>query len=269
MWVEKRLSAKGVSELAEPSYLELQAYCGGTKHMGGLKATGELIELCHIDKGKYVLDVGCGVGVTPCHIAEKRVCRVVGIDISQRMIDWSNRRAKRQGVKDRVEFRVADAQDLPFEDALFDVVIGESITTFIEDKPRAISEYVRVTKPGGYVGLNEETWIKAPPPMELVEYTSHMWDIDVEILTSDRWKDLFERSGLRDVVVRTCEFKGSLDEYIDGIRSLGVRDFLGMVYRFLSLYMRNSAVRKYYRERSLPPKNLWEYLGYGIYVGEK
>ena len=96
---KKQLSPEEISEL-EPSYFELQAYWGATKHMGGLRATKELIELCHINKGKYVLDVGCGVGITPCYIAKRHGCRVVGVDISEGMIDWSNERAKREGVED-------------------------------------------------------------------------------------------------------------------------------------------------------------------------
>ncbi|MDI6888137.1 MAG: class I SAM-dependent methyltransferase [Methanocellales archaeon] len=83
--------------------------------MGGLKATRELIELCHINKGKYVLDVGCGVGKTPCYVAKMYGCRVVGVDISERMVDRAKERAKREGVENRVEFRVADAQNLPFD----------------------------------------------------------------------------------------------------------------------------------------------------------
>ena len=103
------LSPEEISELETP-YFELQAMFGSTKHGGGLTATRELIELCHIDEGKYVLDVGCGVGLTPCYIAKRYGCRVVGVDISEKMIDRSNERAKREGVEDRVEFRVADAQ---------------------------------------------------------------------------------------------------------------------------------------------------------------
>ncbi len=90
--------------------------------MGGLKATRELIELCLVDKDKYVLDVGCGVEMGACYIAKKCGCRVLGVDIRERMIARSNERTKREGVKDRVEFQVADAQNLPFEDALFDVM---------------------------------------------------------------------------------------------------------------------------------------------------
>jgi ubiquinone/menaquinone biosynthesis C-methylase UbiE len=75
------------------------------------------------------------------------------------MIDRSNEAAKREGVEDSVEFQVADAQDLPFENDLFDAVITESVTAFPEDKQLAVREYVRVIRPGGYVGLNESTWL--------------------------------------------------------------------------------------------------------------
>jgi len=215
------------------------------------------------------LDVGCGVGITPCYIAKTYDCRVAGIDISEKMIDWSNERAKREGVENRVEFRVADAQNLPFEDAVFDVVIGESITAFLEDKQRGVSEYVRVIKPGGCVGLNEMTWMKVSPPTELVEYYSRTTGAKPE--TSDGWKGLLEGSGLRDIVVRTYKLD-VLSDFIDRIRRLGSEDFSRALYRFLSLSISSPVFRKYMKE-TLPPlkitKDIIKYLGYGIYVGRK
>lgn len=264
----KQLSPEEISE-PELSYFGLQAYWGTLKpHMGGLKAT-ELIELCHINKDTYVLDVGCGLGITACNLAKRYGCRVVGVDISERTLNRSNEGAKREGVENRVEFRIADAQNLPFEDVLFDVVIGESVTAFPEDKKRAVSEYVRVTKPGGYVGLNECTWIKASPPTELVEYLSRITGAKLE--TSDGWKELLEGSGLREVVARTYKIN-ALSQFINEIKQLGLKDFLRGWYRFLSLYIKSSAFRKYLKE-AWPPKNIFKnyfkYLGYGIYVGRK
>lgn len=118
-------------------YFDFAAKVGLTKHLGGLVATEELIELCHIGEGKYILDVGCGAGVTPSYIAKRYGCKVVGVDISEGMIERSREMAKREGVADRAEFRVADAQDLPFEDDLFDAIITESVTSFPDDKQRA------------------------------------------------------------------------------------------------------------------------------------
>ena len=265
---KKQLSPEVISELEHP-YFELQASWGMTKHMGGLKATRELIELCHINKGKYVLVVGCGVGITPCYLAKRYDCRVVGVDISEGMIDRSNERAKREGVEDRVEFRVADAQNLPFEDDLFDAVICESVNAFIENKQRAASEYVRVIKPGGYVGLNECTWIKAPPP-ELVEYLSRTTGVK-EILTSDGWEELLERCGLTDRVVRTYKIN-ALSQWINEVRQLEFLDFLRAWYRFLFLLTKSPACRRFAKEALSMPKSifgLFKYFGYGIYVGRK
>jgi SAM-dependent methyltransferase len=76
----------------EPTFFDFAAEVGLTKHLGGVGATEELIELCHIGEGKYVLDVGCGAGVTPCFIAKRYGCRVVGVDISEGLIERSNSR---------------------------------------------------------------------------------------------------------------------------------------------------------------------------------
>lgn len=253
----------------EMSYFELQAYWGATKHAGALKSTKELIELCHLEKGECILEVGCGVGITSCYIAKRYGCRVVGADISEKMIKWSNERAKREGVEKYIEFRVADAHNLPFEDGVFDIVIGESITAFLKDKQKGISEYVRVTRPGGYVGLNEMTWMEVPPPAELVEYYSRTTGAEPE--TTRGWKELLEGSGLRDIVVRTHKLD-VLSDFIERIRRLGSEDFSRALYRFLSLSISSPAFRRYMKE-TIPPlkitRDIIKYLGYGIYVGRK
>jgi ubiquinone/menaquinone biosynthesis C-methylase UbiE len=251
---------------SELSYFGLQAYIGTTKHMGGLKATKALIELCHINKDAHVLDAGCGVGATACYLAKRYGCSVVGVDISEKMIARSNERAKRERVEDSVEFRVADVQDLPFGDTLFDVVIGESVITFIEDKRRAISEYVRVTKPGGYVGLNEEIWLKAPPT-ELVEFAKRTWEIKAQVPTADGWAGLLEDAGLRNIIVKT--YKVSALRESSQLRRYGFHDLFRMFYRTLFLYTKSSVFRRYMKERKYFPKKLFEYLGYAIFVGRK
>ncbi len=162
---------------------------------------------------------------------------------------------------------MADAEALPFEKGLFDIVIGESVIAFL-DKQKAISECVRVTKAGGYIGFNEATWNKRPP-IEFVEYISRITGAKLE--TSDSWKKLLESSGLRNVEVRIYKLS-AVSQFIEEIRYIGLKDFVQGWFRFLSLYIRNSAFRKYLRE-AWPSKsvfkNYYKYLGYGLYVGEK
>jgi SAM-dependent methyltransferase len=263
---EGETSARAVGE---PSYFEFQAMFGATKHGGGLRATRELSKLCHINESSYVLDVGCGVGMTPCDLTRWHGCRVLGVDIRESMIDQARHRAQREGVEHLVEFRVADAQNLPFEDALFDAVIGESVTALLDDKATGIGQYVRVTKPGGYVGLNEMTWLKTGPPAVLVDYYYRTTGARPE--TSEDWQQLLQGAGLTEVVVRTSRMK-VVDEYIDGLRRFGVRDLLSTGLRFLSLTFTSPAFRRYARG-TIPSagvvKAIFEYLGYGIYAGRK
>ena len=123
--------------------------------MGGLGATKELLALCHVDEAREVLEVGCGIGVEPANLARAHGCRVVGIDRSEQMIEWSRRRAREHGVIDRVELVVADVTDLPFGDGRFDVAFAESVLAFVGDRTAALREMARVVRPGGFVGFNE------------------------------------------------------------------------------------------------------------------
>lgn len=232
-------------------------------HFGGLEATRELIELCLIDKDKYVLDVGCASGKTACYLAKRYACRVVGVDILERMINRSKERAKRESVEDRVRFQVADAQNLPFEEDLFHVVIGEFITGLLDDKRRAVNEYLRVTKPGGYVGLNEATWRKTPPPGELVRYLSATFGVKGKLLTSEGWKELLAAAGMRDMVVRTHKVSTS------SAWREGLEDVVRLWHRVLHMYIRSSDFRRFMRETLSLPRSLFDYFGYGIYVGRK
>jgi len=252
------------------SYFEMQAYWGVSKpHMGGLRATKELIRLCNIDKDKYILDVGCGVGVTPCYLAKKYGCKVIGIDISKSFLSKARERAKREHIEDRVKFKIADAQNLPFKNRIFDAVICESVNAFVKNKQKAIKEYARVTKPAGYVGLNEAIWIKKPSA-EFAEYITRITSAKFE--NSDSWKKLLENSGLKNIEVKTYKISAMSKAYVDEIKYIGLRDLVRGWYKALCLYIKSSAFRKYLKE-AWPSKsvlkNYYKYLGYGIYVGRK
>jgi ubiquinone/menaquinone biosynthesis C-methylase UbiE len=255
----------------EEHFFDFAAEVGLTKHLGGVEATDTLAELCHVGEDKIVLDVGCGAGVTPVYLAKMYGCRAVGVDIVARMIERCEERARREGVMDRTEFRVADAQDLPFDDDLFDAVITESVTAFPEDKQRAVNEYVRVTKPGGYVGLNESTWLQTSPPPEVVAWASQEVGASVSPLTREEWVTMLQNAGLQDIVARIHtietgdEAKGILARY-------GCLGMVRVFWRMAALYVRNPTYRQFVRgvrEEGLTPENLQEYFGYGLYVGSK
>lgn len=255
----------------QQTFFDFAAEVGLTKHFGGLEGTQELARLCHIEEVAFVLDIGCGAGVTSCFLAKRYGCRVRGVDIRAKMVERSAQRAMKAGVADRVEFQVADAQDLPFEENLFDAVISESVTAFPEDQQGAVVEYVRVTKAGGFVGLAEATWLKVPPPPELVAWVSQDVGACVRPLTSDAWAGLLEAAGLQDITMRIYPVEAKKEARLLA-RRYGVGGILTSALRALAMYVRNPAYRAFVRsvsESGVIPENLNEHFGYGLYVGRK
>ena len=253
------------------TFFDFAAEVGLTKHIGGVAATESLIYLCQIDQDSYVLDVGCGVGVTACYLTRKTGCRVMGVDIVPGMVERSNQRAQKEGFAGQVEFRQADVQDLPFEDQTFTVVISESVTAFPPDKAKAVSEYFRVLKPGGYIGLNESTWLKFPPPQEMIDWVSQDLGMSAQPLQTEEWEKLLLDAGFREVFTEIDEIdvqvesKGLLKRY-------GCGGMLGIFGRMLALYMKNPAYRDFVkstREGGVVPEGIDQYFGYGLYVGKK
>lgn len=253
----------------ESHYFELQASWGITKHMGGLKATRELIEACRIDQNSLVLDVGSGVGITACILAGEYGCEVVGVDLSEMMIRRARERAERKKVEHKVTFKIGDARNLPFEDGFFDAVICESVAAFPKDKQKVVREYARVTKTGGFTGMNEATWVE-PPPRELVDYM-HRALGHAEFFDPQGWTHLLKEAGLKDLDVRVYK-TNALRQWVSEARQINPQDYLSAWGNLIKLIFKSPEVRKWIKNIAVPPKSafrLFQYFGYGLYVGKK
>jgi ubiquinone/menaquinone biosynthesis C-methylase UbiE len=247
-------------------YFEFLANLGLTKHLGSMEATRKLVELCDIGSGQLVLDVGCGVGATPVHLARAADCRVVGVDLLERMITQARGRARTEGVGGEVRFAVADARRLPFRDDAFDVVIMESLNVFFEEKLKAMRGYVRVTRPGGYVGITEMTWLKPPSPERADYYRRTVY---ADPLQAEGWIALLEEAGLQNVeadvqqVDLPRESKGRIQRY-------GCRGIMKAMLGASLVLFKDRASRAFLRDvgRSLP-RDVTDDVGYGVYAGRK
>jgi len=194
-------------------------------HFGGLRATDRLMELCEAGEGNKILAVGCGTGYSACYVARKYNCRLVGIDISEAMIERARERAEEMSLTDKVQFEVGDAHDLTFDDGSFDIVITEFVTVFL-DKPKAFSEYVRVLRPGGHVGVNE-LYKAEEIPAEAAEVISEVEagfreavGLPFYLPTTAEWEGWFEGAGLTDVRLEVVDYDYSLGEYVEAVGGL-------------------------------------------------
>ena len=116
-----------------------------------IQLVGEnLCEALDIRAGSAVLDVAAGNGNATLAAAH-RWCRVTSTDFVPALLELGRARANAEGLK--VDFREADAENLPFADESFDYVLSSFGVMFTPDQQQAASELYRVCKKGGRIGL--------------------------------------------------------------------------------------------------------------------
>jgi ubiquinone/menaquinone biosynthesis C-methylase UbiE len=242
----KRLPHREVSQL---SYCDFMAYLGVPLfQFGGLKIAEDLLRRCGLNDKSTVLEVGCGTGFMACRLAEERGSRIVGVDISSRMIELARERAKRQKVEDRVVFEVADACDLPFEDNTFDVVFTQFVTVFL-DKNKALREYFRVVKHGGTIGVVEIFKDEKIPEYSLIqieeaeEIMSRTTGFDFRLPTVSQWKGWFEDAGA--LTLQTAEHKKmTAKESWNFLKIVGLSPLLKIELRYFYHLLFNAGIRR-------------------------
>ena len=187
--------------MEELNYFELLAWLGiGSSHPGGFPATQQNLDALQVSQEDYVLDAGCGSGLTACYLAKKRGCKIIGIDLNAQMVEKACQRAVNEGVSHLVEFRVADVYQLPFDDNCFDLVLAESITVFL-NKVNVYREFSRVLKPEGRVGDLEMVLMKELPP-NLRTQMEECFGSGTDPLLYEEWLDAIAQAGFHDVEIK-------------------------------------------------------------------
>lgn len=116
-----------------------------------LQIVGEsLAEAVDIRAGERVLDVAAGNGNATL-AAARRFAEVTSTDYVPALLDKGRERARAEGLA--VQFQIADAEQLPFEDGSFDVVLSTFGNMFAPDHHRSASEMLRALRDGGRIGL--------------------------------------------------------------------------------------------------------------------
>jgi SAM-dependent methyltransferase len=110
-----------------------------------------LAEALEILPDERVLDVACGSGNGAIAAARRSWGGAIGCDFVPALLERGRERAAAERLG--VEFLEADAQDLPFEDASFDIAISIFGAMFAPDQKRTADELLRVVRPGGRIGM--------------------------------------------------------------------------------------------------------------------
>jgi len=142
-----------MSDLSTIKSRQQQMWATGDFAMVGLNAmlVSELLcEAVDLRAGQTVLDVATGSG-NAALAAARHWCEVTGIDYVPALLARARERAAAERVP--VTFRYADAENLPFPDHSFDVVLSTFGVMFAPDQTKAARELLRVCRSGGKIGL--------------------------------------------------------------------------------------------------------------------
>jgi SAM-dependent methyltransferase len=141
---------KDIGELKESLHATWNAGDYGFIATGLQASARAFLERLGIAPGTVLLDVACGTGQLAIPAA-KGGAEVTGLDIAENWIDRARRNAAAEGVE--AAFDVADAEDMPYGDARFDLVASMIGVMFAPRPERAAAEMLRVCRPGGRIAL--------------------------------------------------------------------------------------------------------------------
>ena len=189
----------------------VQELLGEAFHPGGIDLSTRLVHSLNLPDDSRVLDVACGIGTTTLIMERRFGFDAVGLDFSQSNVDKAIASA---GTNPPVlsEFVQGSADDLPFEDETFDAVICECAVSTFADQPKALSEFHRVLKPGGVVGITDMV-VTAPLPDDIAKHIAP-WTCMAEAHDIVGYQRLFHDAGFC-VAHYADESQGLLDMVSD------------------------------------------------------
>jgi ubiquinone/menaquinone biosynthesis C-methylase UbiE len=204
------------------------AYATSAVHASG-EDLQVLIETADLNGSESALDLGCGAGHTALALA-RHARDVVAADVTPEMLQVAQQLAGQRGLTN-VRFQEADATDLPFEPASFDLVTSRYSAHHFPDPARAAAEVARVLRPGGRFLLADTVAPEAPlfdtfcNAVELLRDPSHVRNARIT-----EWERILRAAGLEFALIwrSTLELEGSgwiqrshtSSQMVDAIRTL-------------------------------------------------
>lgn len=167
---------------------------------GGKKGTDWLIANADLNKDKKVLEVACNMGTTAIGLASQFGCQIEGVDLDEQALAKAQKNITEAKLDHLIHVQRANAMKLPFADNSFDVVINEAMLTMLplEAKHKAVAEYFRVLKPGGFL-LTHDVMLLEQNAETILATLRDVINVSVTPLSKEGWKDLFKEAGFSNV----------------------------------------------------------------------
>jgi SAM-dependent methyltransferase len=155
--------------------------------------------------GERCLEVGCGGG----RLLERVLAagaRAAGVDHSPDMRDLTSQRNRGAVETGALELKLGEAEQLPWPDATFNVLLSANTFFFIAQPERALAEFLRVLSPGGRMVI---ATVPGPlPAPSLRNWWVYVWGSQMHVYDDEQMRAMVERAGFRSVTVTSAGSEG-------------------------------------------------------------
>ncbi len=200
-------------------------------HIGGRQATEHAVSKMNLKSTDHVVDIGCGIGGASRYIGSEFGCHVNGIDLTPEYIAIAWALTELTGLDDKVDFEVASALAMPFEDEVFDAAISFHMAMNVKDRVGLYHEAARVLKPGAIICIYDvmikgEEELSFPLPWAQSAETSHL-------VTPEEMRELLSDAGFEVCEIEDRSafakdfFSQTLSRGAKGHAPLGIHLILG------------------------------------------
>jgi arsenite methyltransferase len=167
-----------------------------------------------IKKGDVVVDLGSGAG-NDVFVARAIVGdggKVIGIDMTQEMIDKANRNNEKLGFRN-VEFRLGEIESMPVSDGAADVVVSNCVLNLVPSKQKAFAEIYRILKPGGHFCVSDIV-IRGELPEDLKNSAMMYAGCVAGAVQHDDYLKIIEETGFKNIEVKKTKTVDIPDEIL-------------------------------------------------------
>ncbi|WP_059105887.1 class I SAM-dependent methyltransferase [Shouchella shacheensis] len=193
------------------SYTDMIAQYGiGSAHPGGFIKSKTLLHSLHLHSNSRVLDCGCGTGQTAAYVKKQFACKVDACDLHPVMLDKAKARFEKENLD--IALLEARAENLPYEDDCFHLLLSESVTSFTSIE-KSLNEYWRVLKPGGILCMNEiMAWTPLRPSEEQELRQAYGFS---RLLGDTEWVKVLQASRFQEVTLDSSMSAAELQQDLE------------------------------------------------------
>jgi len=165
-----------------------------------------------LEPGETVVDLGSGAGMD-AFLAARQVGpegHVIGVDMTDAMLEKARENARKAGLDDIVEFRKGNIESLPIEDESVDAIISNCVINLSPEKHRVYAEAYRVLKPGGRIMVSDIVLDRELPARVLESIDAYIGCVGGASLRAD-YLETIAKAGFREVRIdREASFLGAI-----------------------------------------------------------